>query len=162
MQSLHFTAGLPRNDPTLLPPPWGIGHMAKAGYGMPFSGLPLLQTAGFSATLTLRWGFLESFTSKLRTCAGVAGHLPAPCCKETSDLALLSTFFFFLLFRAIPATCGSSQARGWIGAAAAGLSHSHSNMGSKSCLQLTPQLIVMPDPYPTERGQGSNLHPHGY
>lgn len=81
MQSLHFTAGLPRNDPTLLPPPWGIGHMAKAGYGMPFSGLPLLQTAGFSATLTLRWGFLESFTSKLRTCAGVAGHLPAPCCK---------------------------------------------------------------------------------
>ena len=37
--------------------------------------------------------------------------------------------FFFL--RAAPATNGSSQARGLIGAAAASLHHSHSNAGSE-------------------------------
>ena len=39
----------------------------------------------------------------------------------------LSSFFFFLLFRATPVTYGSSQARGQIGATAAGLHHNHSN-----------------------------------
>ena len=37
----------------------------------------------------------------------------------------------FLLFRATPAAYGSSQARDQIGAAAAGLHHSHSNARSK-------------------------------
>ena len=41
-----------------------------------------------------------------------------------------SFFFFFFLFRATPAAYGNSQARGQIGAAAAGLHHSHGNMGS--------------------------------
>ena len=36
----------------------------------------------------------------------------------------------FLFFRAVPAAYGGSQARGQTGAAAAGLHHSHSNMGS--------------------------------
>ena len=36
----------------------------------------------------------------------------------------------FCLFRATPAACGSSQARGQIGAAAAHLHHSHSKAGS--------------------------------
>ena len=35
---------------------------------------------------------------------------------------------------------GGSQARGGIGAVATGLRHSHSNSGSKLCLQPTPQL----------------------
>ena len=39
--------------------------------------------------------------------------------------------FFVLLFRAMPATYGSVQARGRIGATAAGLPLSHSNAGSK-------------------------------
>ena len=49
---------------------------------------------------------------------------------------------FFFLFRVIPVACGSSQARGQIGAAAAGLyhSHSHRNPGSELHLQSTPQL----------------------
>ena len=38
-------------------------------------------------------------------------------------------FFFFLLFRAAPTAYGSSQARSWIRAVAAGLYHSHSNRG---------------------------------
>ena len=41
------------------------------------------------------------------------------------------------------------------------LHHSHSNAGSQLCLQPTPQLTATPDPWPTERGQGSNLHPNG-
>ena len=43
---------------------------------------------------------------------------------------LFFLFFFFLLFRATPAAYGCSQARGLIRAAAAGLHHSHSNVGS--------------------------------
>ena len=49
-------------------------------------------------------------------------------------------FFFFLLFWATPMAHGISQARGQIGATAAGHSHSRSNMGSKLCLRPTPQL----------------------
>ena len=38
-------------------------------------------------------------------------------------------YFYFLLFRAVPVAYGGSQARGQIGATAAGLCHSHSNAG---------------------------------
>ena len=55
-------------------------------------------------------------------------------------------FFAFLLFRATPMAYGGSQARGQIGATAAGLHHSHSNARSELCLQPTPQLMTMPDP----------------
>ena len=51
-----------------------------------------------------------------------------------------------MLFRAAPAADGSSQARGGIGATAAGLYHSHSNAGPEPCLRPTPQLIAMLDP----------------
>ena len=54
--------------------------------------------------------------------------------------------FFFCLFRATPATYGGSQAKGLIGAIAAGLHHSHGNARSKPCLQPTSQLMAMPDP----------------
>uniref|UniRef100_A0A8D2BNR0 Heparan-alpha-glucosaminide N-acetyltransferase n=1 Tax=Sus scrofa TaxID=9823 RepID=A0A8D2BNR0_PIG len=46
-------------------------------------------------------------------------------------LFTFNSFFLSLLFRATPATYGSSQARGQIRAAAAGLHHSHSNTGSE-------------------------------
>ena len=52
---------------------------------------------------------------------------------------------FFCLFRATPQAYGSSQARCQIGATAAGLHHSHNNMGSELCLQPTPQLTAMLD-----------------
>ena len=57
-----------------------------------------------------------------------------------------SFFFFFLLFRAVPAAYGGSQARGLIGVTAAGLHHSHSNSGYELCLPPTPQLMATPDP----------------
>ena len=71
-------------------------------------------------------------------------------------------FLFFFFFRAASVVYGSSQARGQIGTAAASLHHSHSNRGSELHLQPTSQLMAMPEPRPTERGQGSNPHPHGY
>ena len=40
-------------------------------------------------------------------------------------------FFFFCLFRAPTAAHGGSQARGLIGAIAAGLHHNHSSAGSE-------------------------------
>ena len=55
--------------------------------------------------------------------------------------------FSFLLcfFRAAATAYGSSQARNRIGAAVAGLHHSHSNMGSKLHLRPPPQLMAMLD-----------------
>ena len=50
---------------------------------------------------------------------------------------------------AAPGAYGSSQARGRIGATAAGLCHSYSNMISKPHLRPTPQLTAMLDPQPT-------------
>ena len=50
------------------------------------------------------------------------------------------------LFMAVPAAHGSSRARGGIGAAVAGLRHSHSSVGSKLHLQPTLQLAAVLDP----------------
>ena len=60
-------------------------------------------------------------------------------------LTSLSFFFSFFGYTAPTAYVGS-QARGPIGATAAGLHHSHSNVGSKPHLQCTPQLMAVPDP----------------
>ena len=68
---------------------------------------------------------------------------------------------FFLPFRAALEAYRSSQARGWIRAAATGLHHSHSN-NTRSEPRPIPQLTTMPDPQPTEQSQGSNPRPHGY
>ena len=57
-------------------------------------------------------------------------------------------FLFFGLFAiswAVPAAYGGSQARGRIGAIAAGLHQSHSNSGSELHLQPTPQLTATLD-----------------
>ena len=48
---------------------------------------------------------------------------------------------------------GSSQARGPIGAVAAGLHHSHSNSGSELRLQPTPQLTATPDLGPLSKAR---------
>ena len=55
-----------------------------------------------------------------------------------------------MLFRATPVVFGGSQARGLIGAMAAGLSHSHSNTRSKLCLQPT---------YSTAHGDARSFNP---
>ena len=57
-----------------------------------------------------------------------------------TPIVLLKIFLAF--FRAYE----SFQARGQIGAVAAGPHHSHSNAGRKLHLQPTPQITTMPDP----------------
>ena len=57
---------------------------------------------------------------------------------------LFSLFFF--LSTAAPTTYGGSQARGQIGAAAAGLHHSYSQARSETLLEPTLQLAAKPDP----------------
>ena len=71
------------------------------------------------------------------------------------EIALMTlyylTFFFFCLFvflpflGLLPRAYGGSQARGLMGAVAAGLSQSHSNAESELHLQPTPQLTATPD-----------------
>ena len=65
---------------------------------------------------------------------------------ETEGAHSLAFIFYFLLFRAAPAAYGDSQARGPIGAVAAGLCHSHGNAGYQPRLRPTPQLTATPDP----------------
>ena len=58
-------------------------------------------------------------------------------------------FFFFCLYafsRVTPAAYGGSQARGLVGAVAAGLRQSHSSTGFELCLRPTPQLMAMLNP----------------
>ena len=61
----------------------------------------------------------------------------------------LPPFYLFVVVafsRAAPAAYGGSQARGLIGAVAAGLRQSHSNVGYELRLRPTPQLMATPDP----------------
>ena len=75
---------------------------------------------------------------------------------------LIIYLFYFCHFRAAPVAYGSSQAKGGIGAAAAGLHHNPSNAASELHLRPIPQLTAELDLQPTDRGQGSNPHPHGH
>ena len=61
-------------------------------------------------------------------------------------LMFLLFFSFFFFFRAAPEAYGDSQARGRIGATAAGLHHSDGNARSKPRLRPIPQLMATPDP----------------
>ena len=82
-------------------------------------------------------------------------------CLAVCLFVYLFIFCLFAFSRAASAAYGDSQARGLIGAVATGLHQSHSNLGSEPRLQLTPQLMAMLDPKPTEQGQGSNPQRHG-
>ena len=76
-------------------------------------------------------------------------HMMCIVWKELSHRHVITTssfIFIFFLFRAAPATYGDSQAKGQIGAIAAGLHHSHSDTGSELHLRPTPQL--KPTRYP--------------
>ena len=67
-------------------------------------------------------------------------------CRVGRGSVIIQIFFFFGLFRAIPAPYGGSQPRGRIRAVAAGLRHSHSNTTYEPHLKPTPQLTATPDP----------------
>ena len=77
--------------------------------------------------------------------------------RQSSFLPSFPSFLLFWFFGATPAAYV-----GQIGATTASLHYSHRNTDSKPHLWPTPQFMAMPDPQPTDRGQGSNPHPHGY
>ena len=85
-----------------------------------------------------------------------------PCMPLVFPVCKAFFFLSFFFFRYTPTAYGSSQAKGQIRATAAGLHHSHSNVGSEPSLWPTPQLTARLDPQPTDLGQELNLHPHGY
>ena len=72
--------------------------------------------------------------------------LPHNLLSNQDNFFCLFLFLFFCFFRATPVAYGGSRARGQIGAAPAGLHHSHSNLGSESCLPPAPQLTATRDP----------------
>ena len=74
----------------------------------------------------------------------------------------VTIFIYLFYFMASPVVYGSSWARGWIATAAAGLCSNHGNCGSELHLWPTLQLSATPNPLPTEWGQESNPHLHGY
>ena len=88
------------------------------------------------------------------------------CSELDALLHLIFLSFSIYTFQAGPGphlfTYFSFLSLGQIGAVAASLCHSHSNVGSEPQLQPTPQLTVTPDPQPIEQGQGLNTYPHGY
>ena len=72
--------------------------------------------------------------------------LPSFMLTDPSSVSSYCPFcFVLLLFKAGPVAYGSSQARGWIRAAADG--HSHSNARSELHLPPIPQFIATPDPW---------------
>ena len=67
-------------------------------------------------------------------------------CTHYQEMHFLFVFGLFAISRAASAAYGGSQARGLIGATAAGLHQSHSNARSEPRLQPTAQLTASPDP----------------
>ena len=63
-------------------------------------------------------------------------------CKEI-QVSVIFLLFLCVCFRAEPAAYGGSQARGQIGAVAAGQCHINTKF---KCLRPTPQLSATPDP----------------
>ena len=92
--------------------------------------------------LPLRCGFLMIIVLTYQGCKRVEMQPTQPV--QTWELTAF--LFSIFLFTAAPAAFGSSQARGRIRTAAAGLYHSHSNTRSELHLQLMPLLAARLDP----------------
>ena len=91
----------------------------------------------FSSAVFLPVMAFASETYKISSLGAASGHVDRP---RILDIYVHSLFVFIYLFsifafsRAATAAYGGSQARGPIGAVAASLHHSHSNLGSEPCL----------------------------
>ena len=109
------------------------------------SGYSSNLTPGLGPSIHHRCGPKETKKKKKRKEKKMESKLSRTL-SGTKDPPSLVACFFFFLFRAAPATYGSSQARDRRGAAAASLHHSHSHARSELHLLPTLQLVATPDP----------------
>ena len=126
-----------------------------------------LESAGLEASwptgeiLPLK-DMIKSYRTGTATGDVISAEAPGSWQRSLMLMLRCCSLFFSFFLRAAPVVYGSSQTRGGIGAAAAGLWHSHSSIGSELHVWPMPPLSAMPDPYPIELGQILNLHPHGH
>ena len=114
-----------------------------------------------AAAATLLLPGPRSTESSLPRTRGHPAALLGRLTPESQSRHLFFFFFFFFIFGPHPPPMEVTTLGGRIRFTAAALHHSHSHVGSELHLRPTPQLTAIPDPYPTERGQGSNLRPRG-
>ena len=76
--------------------------------------------------------------------------------QSCPQLCLMSARLIYFIWAGASTLHGDSQARGQVRAIVAGLHHSYSNTRSKLYVRPTPQLRATPDPWLSERGQGSH------
>ena len=117
----------------------------------PASFLSSLQVLLFQLAMQCRVSSSVLLEPHLPICPLPGQFHPKPChhmyAKDLHfHIFLYFYFYFFCLFRATPTAYGGSQARGWIGAVAAGLQHNHSNAECKPWVWPTAQLLATLDP----------------
>jgi len=89
----------------------------------------------------------------IHSSVGHLGYFHALAIVNSVAMNIVVHISFFLSFCYFFGPLPQHQARGRIGAIATGLRQSHSNAGSKPCLQPIPQLMAIPDPYPLSKGR---------
>ena len=82
----------------------------------------------------------------IHSSVGHLGYFHALAIVNSVAMNIVVHISFFLSFCYFFGPLPQHQARGRIGAIATGLRQSHSNAGSKPCLQPIPQLMAIPDP----------------
>ena len=118
----------------------------SCGVGRRCSSDPLLlwlwcRLAAAALIQSLAWEFPYATGAALkRQKKKNLDHEITPVTSSGTEAILV--FFFFVFSWAAPAAYGGSKARSQIGAVATSLHHSHSNEGSESRLQPTPQLTA--------------------
>ena len=136
------------------PPPDQRRRGMRGAQSVPMPARQLVRRGGPGGGLGERLGISGRNSSRLSRGMGreqVSRHPTAGCpaaphiagCSRTfqSPISSSSSSSSFCLFRATPMAYGSSQARGQVGAVAAGLHHSHSNARSepRSAMYTTAQ-----------------------
>ena len=117
----------------------------------------LLQGPPYTICLERVWSSLVAWVKDLALSLLCCGFDPWPrnfcmpwAWPKMKRESLVFFFFFFFwslcLLRATPTAYGGPQARGLVGAVAAGLHQSYSNARSLPRLRPTPQLTAAPDP----------------
>ena len=130
---------------------WGICNQLWHLPMIKALGLPLrffLSLVNWALSLLNLCGGLETMLKLKKKKKYIAQCLAHRNCS-TRSMCFIYVFVHLLtycLFKARFKAHGSSQARGWTGAVAADLHHSHSNLGSGLHLWPTPQLTAMLDP----------------